>query len=424
MNSMNKIEEKTPSMGRIDTLINELCPEGVEFVDFFDVCDFIRGVTYNKSQEAKTTHNAHKVLRANNITLHLNTLNFDDVKLVSNDVVVKTAQHLCSGDILMCVGSGSKEHIGKVAYIKEDMDYTFGGFMAVVRCKSCIKPRFMFHILAGNIFSRHLEREINSTTINNINKQVMQSLEIPLPPLPIQEEIVKILDTFTELQAELQARLLQYQYYRDQLLSFDGREDIKWKKLGEVCEFKNGFAFKSNLFRNDGLPIVRITNITGQGVDMDDAKYFHMEDYPKTNMSVYAINDGDVLVAMSGATTGKIATYRERQTAYLNQRTGKFVPSQVLNNRFLFHFLLTQVNQMYVMAGGGAQPNLSSNDLKTKIEIPLPPLEEQERIASILDRFDTLVNDLSQGLPAEIEARRQQYEYYRDKLLIFKRKEA
>lgn len=76
------------------------------------------------------------------------------------------------------------------------------------------------------------------------------------------------------------------------------------------------------------------------------------------------------------------------------------------------------------MAGGGAQPNLSSNDLKTKIEIPLPPLEEQERIASILDRFDTLVNDLSQGLPAEIEARRQQYEYYRDKLLTFKRKEA
>lgn len=190
---------------------------------------------------------------------------------------------------------------------------------------------------------------------------------------------------------------------------------VKYVKLGDVCEFRNGFAFKSNLFQSDGLPIVRITNITEQGVDMDDAKYFHMEDYPKTNMSVYSINEGDVLVAMSGATTGKIATYREKQTAYLNQRTGKFVPSQVLNNRFLFHFLLTQVNQMYVMAGGGAQPNLSSNDLKTKIEIPLPPLPVQEEIVRILDAF----TELQVELQVELQARQLQYQYYRDQLLAF-----
>ena len=200
----------------------------VEWKTFFEVCDFIRGITYNKQQETRTEHNAHKVLRANNITLHFNTLNFDEVKYVSNDVKVKPAQHLYRGDILMCAGSGSKEHIGKVAYVAENMDYTFGGFMSVVRCKSEVLPRYMFHILTSGMFSQHLEREIKSTTINNINNQIMQSLVLPIPPISVQQEIVDILDKFytltadltAGLPAEIEARRKQYEYYRDKLLTF------------------------------------------------------------------------------------------------------------------------------------------------------------------------------------------------------------
>ena len=190
---------------------------------------------------------------------------------------------------------------------------------------------------------------------------------------------------------------------------------VEYMPLGEVCDFRNGFAFKSDLFQSDGSPIVRITNITGSGVDMDDVKFFHIEDYPKTNMSLFEVREGDILVAMSGATTGKIGTYKEKETAYLNQRTGKFLPKPGLNNRFLYHFLLTQVNEMYRMAGGGAQPNLSSNDLKTKIEIPIPPLPVQEEIVRILDTF----TELQAELQAELQKRLQQYNYYRDKLLSF-----
>ena len=208
-------------MSKLEKLIQQYCPDGVEWKMFYDVCDLIRGITYNKSQEAKTeTEDAHKVLRANNITLYLNVLNFEDVKLVSKDVVVKPEQHLYAGDILMCAGSGSKEHVGKVAFISENIDYTFGGFMAVVRCKAGILPRYMFHILSSHYFSSHLDVQINSSTINNINKQVMQSFAFPVPPLPVQEEIVRILDTFAELQAELQKRKQQYNFYRDNLLNF------------------------------------------------------------------------------------------------------------------------------------------------------------------------------------------------------------
>lgn len=208
-------------MSKLEELIEQYCPDGVEWKKYYDVCDLIRGITYNKNQEAKTEkEDAYKVLRANNITLYLNTLNFDDVKLVSKDVVVKPEQHLYAGDILMCAGSGSKEHVGKVAYIFQNMDYTFGGFMAVVRCKEDVIPRYMFHILASHYFASHLETQINSSTINNINRQVMQSFVFPVPPLPVQEEIVRILDAFTELQAELQKRKQQYSYYLDNLLNF------------------------------------------------------------------------------------------------------------------------------------------------------------------------------------------------------------
>lgn len=196
--------------------------------------------------------------------------------------------------------------------------------------------------------------------------------------------------------------------------------------MGEVCDFKNGFAFKSNLFRESGLSIVRITNINGSVVDMADVKYFDPSDY-KENTQNYMIESGDILIAMSGATTGKIGCFNSNRTAYLNQRVGKFIPkSNVLNNRYLYHFLLSKTDAIYDLAGGGAQPNLSSKALMERIRIPVPyasdstkSTAEQKRIADILDKLDTLTNSITEGLPREIELRQKQYEYYRDLLLSF-----
>lgn len=208
-------------MSRLEKLIAQYCPNGVEYKKFSDVCFYIRGITYNKSQEANigTGLNSIKVFRANNITLGSNTLNFDDIKHVKSDVRVKPEQHLKAGDILICAGSGSKDHIGKVAYIFNDLDYTFGGFMAVIRCSSQLESRFLFHILTGSIFKQYLDIAINSSTINNLNSTVMSNFSVPVPPIEVQQEIVRILDNFTELTAELTARKKQYEYYRDTLLS-------------------------------------------------------------------------------------------------------------------------------------------------------------------------------------------------------------
>ena len=413
-------------MSKLEELIQRYCPDGVEWHPFFDVCDLIRGITYSKEQETKTqTGDAHKVLRANNITLHLNTLNFEDVKLVSRDVVVKPAQHLFAGDILMCAGSGSKEHVGKVAFIPVDMDYTFGGFMAVVRCKKTILPRFVYHILTSGYFSNHLEVQINSSTINNINKQVMQSFELPVPPLPVQEEIVRVLDTFTELQAELQAelqkRLQQYNYYRDNLLSFDGRTDVEWKRLGDICKKVcsggtpsrgNGDYFKGNI------PWLRTQEVDWS--DIYDTEIKITEGAVKKS-SAKLIPENCVIVAMYGATAGKAAINKIPLTT--NQACCNLqIDSNKALYKYVYYCVCNEYEQIKAL-GQGSQNNINAQIVKDYL-IPVPPLAEQQRIVDILDRFDSLTNDLTAGVPAEIEKRRQQYEFYRDKLLTIKRKEA
>lgn len=169
------------------------------------------------------------------------------------------------------------------------------------------------------------------------------------------------------------------------------------------------------------MPIIRIGNITASNhINMDDSKCFNPEDYAGINFQSYLTQAGDILVAMSGATTGKIGYYTGEEVSYINQRVSKLSPkSDILNNRFLYHYLLGKSDYLYHLAGGGAQPNLSAKDLRTRLLIPLPPLAEQERIARILDKFDTLTTSLTEGLPQEIELRRKQYEYYREQLLSF-----
>ena len=191
--------------------------------------------------------------------------------------------------------------------------------------------------------------------------------------------------------------------------------EVKWMPLGEVCDFKNGFAFKSYLFKETGLPVIRISNINGKSVDMSDIKYFDVQDYHgKGNPLDYCIEKGDVLIAMSGATTGKIGYYDNEEKVYQNQRVGKFVPNNnILDGRFLYHFLQTKTQYLYNLAGGGAQPNLSTNDIKEKVLIPIPPLAVQEEIVRILDKFTTLEAELE----AELNCRKRQYEYYRNQLL-------
>lgn len=401
-------------MSKIEELIQQYCPDGVEYVKLGKVADYIRGITFSKTKELPKGGSGWGVLRANNINLETSRLIFDDIVWISKEVKVKKEQHLYKGDILICAGSGSKQHIGKVAYISEDLEYIFGGFMGVVRCNDKINQLFLFHILRSFLFRKYLDQALKSSTINNLNSAVMRDFPIPIPPLAVQEEIVRILDKFSlltaelevELKSELELRRKQYDFYRNQLLSFDSDSDtVQWKKLGEVCLNCDNQRrpITSNKRTKGEYPYYGASGI----VDYVESFIFD-GDY------LLVSEDGANLVARSTPIAFSISGKN-----WVNNHAHVLKFNTYEERKFVEYYL--NMIDLSKFISGGAQPKLNQQNLN-QISIPIPPLSEQQRIVDILDRFDALVNDLSDGLPAEIEARRKQYEYYRDTLLTFKRK--
>lgn len=289
-------------------------------------------------------------------------------------------------------------------------------------CGENLSSRYLYHVmlwLQPTILSR-----VRKASIPRLSRDSIERLTIPLPPLEVQHEIVRILDTFTELTSELTenlskeltARKHQYTYYRNKLLEKNTK--AMKMKLGDIFDFQNGFAFKSRLFKESGNAILRIVNIKANQISTDNLVFFDEADY-KENLSPYIVRQNDIVIAMSGATTGKIGVNVTPFNFYLNQRVGKFIPKEnIVLSRYLYHLLLQMSEEIHAISEGGAQPNLSSEKLK-KLTAYIPPISEQKRIVKVLDTFAYLCTDLTSGLPAEIEARQKQYEYYRDKLLSF-----
>ncbi|MFT5542593.1 MAG: type I restriction enzyme S subunit [Arenicella sp.] len=155
-------------------------------------------------------------------------------------------------------------------------------------------------------------------------------------------------------------------------------------RLQDICEFQNGFAFKSKLFSNDGTPILRISNIQSGSIDLKQMVYTNLSSY-KENLDKYRVVDGDLLIAMSGATTGKIGINQTGLEFLLNQRVGKFLPSKHLDKKYLYYYLNTKIQEHLDISAGSAQPNLSTEQIKS-IKIPLPDIPEQKRIVTILEQ--------------------------------------
>lgn len=422
-------------MSRLKTLLDELCPDGVEYKKLGELGTFYGGLS-GKSKEDFKDGNAKYITYMNvfsNIAVNTNIHDYVRVGEKEKQNAVKY------GDVLFTGSSETPEECGMSSVLTEEVEEKLylNSFCFGFRFydPSIMLPGFAKFLFRSHAMRKQIIRTANGVTRFNVSKKKMESVIIPVPPLAVQCEIVRLLDNFAELTADLIAELslrrTQYEHYRDTLLTFPASDEaetlstssVQWLPLGEVCDFQNGFAFKSRLFMDDGFPIVRITNIQEQRIDNSGLVYFHLRDY-KENLENFVVYPGDIVIAMSGATTGKIAMNTSSQQYYLNQRVGKFMPQkEKLLNNFLYHILRRKEKDLYYLAGGGAQPNLSSEKLK-KMVIPVPPLAEQERIVSLLDRFDALCNDLSSGLPAEIDARRKQYAYYRDRLLTFRGKRA
>ncbi len=286
--------------------------------------------------------------------------------------------------------------------------------------------KYLYYILKSNI-QTFRDAASGMGALPQISLGVTEEFEIPVPPLPVQEEIVRVLDTFTELQAELQKRLQQYNYYRDNLLTnFTPEQAPKEYTLGEVTvDIYSGATpskEKREYWVNGTIPWMSSGEVNlGQVYEVEGRITQLGYDKCSTKM----VPEGSVVIALAGQgkTRGTVAILRT--SVCTNQSLAALVPQkEIVSGEYLYYYLKTQYAKLReVSAGDGTRGGLNLKMLKA-YKVVIPSHKAQDQIVSILDRFDTLTNDLTSGLPAEMEKRRQQYEFYRDKLLTFKRKEA
>ncbi len=387
-------------MSKLEKLIQQYCPDGVEYVKLDSVANVCRGTRVVKSQ-----------LSDKGYPVYQNCLTPMGYFERSN----------CNAGITFVICGGAAGNVGYTdveCWAADDCEFIIGNHQVI--------NRYIYYYLMTK--QNYLLSKVRKASIPRLSPSIIKDLEIPVPPLPVQEEIVRILDTFTELQAELQAELQkrkqQYNYYLDTLLSFnsEGQAEVRWMKLKDVAtQWYRGAGIKREEVSEDGMPCIRYGEIhTTYNIWFDDC--ISHTDESKQVSRKYA-EKGDILFAI----TSEDIPFVGNSVAYLgNERIlvgGDIVVMKHNQDPKYMAYALSTSDAIKQKGKGKVKSKVVHTNVPSlqEIIIPIPPMEEQQRIADILDRFDTLTNDLTSGLPAEMEKRRQQYEYYRDRLLTFKR---
>lgn len=417
-------------MTKLEKLIEELCPNGVEYKTLGEIAsDIYRGAGITRNQ---VTEDGTPCVRYGEIYTTYG-IYFDKCVSHTDENLIQSKKYFEYGDILFAITGESVEDIAKsTAYVGNEKCLA-GGDIVVLKHNQ--NPKYLSYVLSTTTARIQKSKGKVKSKVVHSSVPAIKEIRIPLPPLEVQAEIVRILDDYStsvaalqqELEKELTARKKQYEYYRDKLLSFGvlggGTSDFKWRTLGEMCSIKGRIGFRGYT-RNDmvekgeGAISFSPANINNQTLCFGNDTYISWKKYDESPEIM--VNIGDILLCKTGSTLGKTAIVDFLpEKATINPQLVVLKNIQC-NNRYLKYILTTFSfqNQLQKRKGLGSVPNISQKEIGA-ISIPILPLPEQERIVEILDRFDKLCNDLSDGLPAEIEARRKQYEYYRDKLLTF-----
>ena len=405
-------------MSKLDELIKELCPNGVEYKELGEVLVSLNtGLNPRKFFRLNTEDATNYYVTIREI--QKNRIQFSD----KTDRINEEALILCNkranlekGDVLFS-GTGT---IGEVAIVDETPNNWSikEGVYSLKPISANINSKFLMYVLQTRNIKEKYSQKVVGGTVKSITMADLKKIDIPVPPLEVQNEIVRILDNFTaltaELTAELTARKKQYSWYRDYLLKFENKIEIV--KLGDIVEVYDG-THQTPDYKKTGIPFISVENIDNI---YNTEKYISEEDYEKNYRIKPKIDD--IFMTRIG-TIGKCAIVTKNNplayyvslallrpnknkidSAYLKYIIESGIGKKELNKRILFTAVPIKINK---------------GDID-KLEIPLPPLEVQKRIVGVFDNFEKICNDLNIGLPAEIEARQKQYEFYRNFLLTFK----
>lgn len=377
-------------MSQIQELIRRLCPNGVEFKDLGRIVIIKNGKDY-------------KHLVPGNIPVY-----------GSGGIMTYVNKYVYNKPTVLIPRKGS---LGNIFYIDTPFWNVDTIFYTEIDTKQ-IEAKYLYYVLA----KQHLENLNKAGGVPSLTQSILNKVKIPVPPLEVQNEIVRILDTFTshtaelqtELQAELQARKEQYEYYRNKLLTFN--KYTQRKKLSSLVSFMNGKGHEKYIKNTGKYIVVNSKFISTNG---KIKRYSDLQITPLfKNMILMVMSD-----LPKGKALAKCFIVEENNKYTLNQRIGAFtIKNTEIITRFLYH-VLNRNKQLLAYDNGLEQTNLRKDEI-LNILIPIPSLSEQQRIVTILDKFEDLVNELTEGLPAEISAVQEQYEYYRNKLLSFPKLEA
>ena len=394
-------------MSRLEELIEKLCPEGVEYASIGSLIKRIKekGKDYTDIDIVYSVSNKEGIVKSSEY--RENEIHSEDT---SNYTVIREG---------MFAYNPSRLNIGSIAWLKTDECGLVSPMYIVFDIdRNRIKEEFLMELIRTDKIKNKIDSLKESGARFRFDFERWNWIKIPLPPVEIQDEIIKILNKFKELTTELTARKKQYEHYRDELLTLG--EKPHTVKLDSICKIGDGLH-STPKYSNDGpYYFINGNNLNDGSITFDEkTKKVNKEEYEKYKVD---FDNNTIFMSING-TIGKMAFYNNEPIILGKSAAYFIVNATYLNKKYLFYYLQSNKAKQYFLASltGSTILNLGLKALRN-FEIPLPSLEEQQRIVDILDRFDRLCNDISEGLPAEIEARQKQYEYYRDKLLTFKEK--
>lgn len=395
-------------MSKLDELIRELCPDGVIFECIGNLAECLAGATPKTAKPEYWTNGTIPWMSSGEVNKKV--VYDTDTKITQQGYDSCSTKMVPANTVVVALAGQGKTR-GTVAITRIEL-CTNQSLCSIITVKRLL-PDFLYHYLSGQYLKL---RDISSGdgTRGGLNLKMIREFTVPVPPIEVQREIVRILDKFTELSAELSAELSerkkQYEYYRHSLLAFGSDiPRIALGDIGKVCMCKR--IMKAQTSSTGDVPFYKIGTF-GKEPDAFISQELFEEYKQKYNYP----KKGDILISAAG-TIGRTVVF-DGEPSYFQDSNIVWLQHDgtIVTNKYLRY---CYAMSPWHISTGGTIARLY-NDNITKAVIPVPPLEEQERIVTLLDRFDALCNDLSSGLPAEIEARRKQYEYYRDKLLTFK----
>ena len=417
-------------MSRLAELIEELCPDGVEYRPLGELGSFFGGLS------GKTKSDFVEIEDARPFVTYREVYSLIEIDRCPQGRVLVLPHEkqlaLCRGDVLFTGSSENADEVGLTAVVTTDFSEPvyLNSFSICLRWHDAtFDSGYAKYLFTSSEVRRQIRRCASGVTRFNLSKKRLEGVSIPVPPLEVQREIARILDQFTtleaELEAELEARRTQYEHYRNHLLSYESlaaRGPVEMVKLGDIASIQRGRRFTLDQLGGAGCPAIHYGQIyTHYGVSTTSVLSYIEESF---SSSLRFALQGDVIVAAVGETVEDVgigvAWLGADAVAYHDD---SFALHHEQDPRYLSYWLRSDEyhRQKRSFVSQGKVKRLSAKGLAA-VKLPLPGLSEQRRIADLLDHFDALVNDISSGLPAEIAARRAQYEHYRDRLLSFPEK--